>query len=551
MDFLRHIINQIRNNLAGLTFSEKWVIGLLMVIMCFGMVWLVDYNSTRKLVPLIDSLLKTDERSTITGYLEAWGDKYEMRGQRVFVLNKNRSTILHKLYREEAMPTNIEDPFDITLRDNDLWVSDAQRQKKNSVILQRALAQNIRQWSDVKTASVIVTPGGHRTLGNIRPFAKATVNITTGGSRADMNKLASAAVAYVSGGVDNCNREDISVIINGSDVANKSALYNEQGEYLRQQNLTEQKYINVIRDLLPKGLKPNVQVSVKLVNSNVRSHITKILPDKNGSILYSDTSDMELTEETNEKNQEVGLVANTSQARGGSGISQTRGEETSDTVGKLVPGTDETWTETKGGGTENISAAIFVSDGYFRAMAIGKGNDNPSEMDILNIAEPELKKYQELILSALGLSDNESSNVKVELYWAGGETSEVVFDENAADEGIQVTKMISHFGKEIAISVLAMISLTMVLMMVKKSVGPVELTEEEAVTMMAGEKPLDAFGLEDSNFMDDDNDGLLAGMEMDDEAIRSQKMLQQVRDLVNESPEDASDLISKWINEES
>jgi len=551
MDFLRHTISQIKNNLAGLTLSDKWVIALLLVIIGFGMVWLVDFNANRKLMPLIDSALTTDEISVIIGYLDAWGDSYELQGQKLFVLNKNRSLILNRLTREEAMPANVEDPFDLTLRDNDLWVSDSQRKKKNTVILQRKLELVIKQWADVKNANVIVNAGGHRTLGNIRPAATASVDITTSSINVDTKKLASAAIAFVSSTVDNCTREDVSVIVNGSEVSHKSSFYTDADEYLLQQNLTEQKYINVIKDLLPKGLKPNVQVSVKLVNSNTRSHRTEILPDKEGSFLYSDSSGMELTEETKEKNEEVGLVANTSQSRGGSGISQSRAEETTDTFGKLVPGKDETWTETKGGGTERISAAVFVSDGYFRAMAISKGESDPTEVDILKTATPELNKYKDLIVRALGLSEEESSNVIVDLYWAGGEEPEVVFDDNDDNEGIQVTKIVKQFGKEIALSIMAMISLTMVLMMVKKSVGPVELTEEEAVTMMAGEKPLDAFGLEDSNFLDDDNDGLLAGMEMDNDAIRSQQMLQQVRELVTESPEDASDLISKWINEES
>ena len=93
-------------------------------------------------------------------------------------------------------------------------------------------------------------------------------------------------------------------------------------------------------------------------------------------------------------------------------------------------------------------------------------------------------------------------------------------------------------------------SLVMVLMMVRKSIGPVEVSDEEAIAMLAGNKPLDALGLEDSLLDDDEGgDALLSGMEMDEETIRSHQVLQQIREVVQESPEDATKLISKWINQ--
>ena len=78
------------------------------------------------------------------------------------------------------------------------------------------------------------------------------------------------------------------------------------------------------------------------------------------------------------------------------------------------------------------------------------------------------------------------------------------------------------------------------------------MSEEEAIAMMAGNKPLDALGLEDSLIDDGEaSDSLLSGMEMDEETIRSHQVLQQIREVVQEAPEDATKLISKWINEAS
>ena len=42
----------------------------------------------------------------------------------------------------------------------------------------------------------------------------------------------------------------------------------------------------------------------------------------------------------------------------------------------------------------------------------------------------------------------------------------------------------------------------------------------------------------------------LDGMELDDEAIRTQQMLEQVSSLVKENPDSAAALVKRWMNRE-
>ena len=122
----------------------------------------------------------------------------------------------------------------------------------------------------------------------------------------------------------------------------------------------------------------------------------------------------------------------------------------------------------------------------------------------------------------------------------------------AVPDGGSFVGLARHYAKHIVVTALAMISLFMVLMMVRKASGPVDLTEEEAVTLVAGPKPLDAFGMEESNIVDgEDPGGLLAGVELDDRSVRSRQVLQQVRDLVREEPEVAATLLGKWLKNNS
>ena len=110
-------------------------------------------------------------------------------------------------------------------------------------------------------------------------------------------------------------------------------------------------------------------------------------------------------------------------------------------------------------------------------------------------------------------------------------------------------ELVRGFGKEIAVLALAVMSLIMVLMMVRKASGPIELEEDEAEALMKpAKKPLDAMSPEESNFAEaEDAGGLLTGVELDEQTVQSQQMLEQIRDMVKESPEKVANLVGKWI----
>lgn len=111
--------------------------------------------------------------------------------------------------------------------------------------------------------------------------------------------------------------------------------------------------------------------------------------------------------------------------------------------------------------------------------------------------------------------------------------------------------MVSRYGKHMAVSALALLSLFMAMMMVRKATNPVELDEDEAVALMiSGKKPMDAPGIDDNILLsDDDNTGMLAGVEMGADAVRTQQILEQIKDMVKESPDTTAGLVEKWISQ--
>ena len=87
-------------------------------------------------------------------------------------------------------------------------------------------------------------------------------------------------------------------------------------------------------------------------------------------------------------------------------------------------------------------------------------------------------------------------------------------------------------------------------MMVRKAAGPVDVSDEEAVAMM-GAAPAEALSIEEANLAEGlDAGALLSGMELEGGAVRTQQMLDQIKDMVESSPDIAANLVTKWAVED-
>jgi hypothetical protein len=102
---------------------------------------------------------------------------------------------------------------------------------------------------------------------------------------------------------------------------------------------------------------------------------------------------------------------------------------------------------------------------------------------------------------------------------------------------------LSSHAREIAIGGLAVISLFMVMMMVRKSAPAVAVAEPvepgPPAQLAAGEDLAGEVG---------EGNPLLDGMELDDEAVRAQQMINQVQNMVKENPDGAAQLVKRWLN---
>ena len=117
-----------------------------------------------------------------------------------------------------------------------------------------------------------------------------------------------------------------------------------------------------------------------------------------------------------------------------------------------------------------------------------------------------------------------------------------------------VSMLIGGHMKEIALGALALVSLFMVSMMVRKS-GPAiaggnAVLGEAALagTAAAGKGAGKAANKGEEAAEVAEGASSLDGVEMDSEAIRGQQVMEQVSTLVKENPDAAANLVKRWMN---
>ena len=261
-------------------------------------------------------------------------------------------------------------------------------------------------------------------------------------------------------------------------------------------------------------------------------------------------------------NKEPGAIANSTGSQGTGGMGRKETEE--ETISKSDPkvGEDTTTTVKPAGGVKDITATIRMPKSHYENLAKKKAGEGkePTAAEIQVLIDDDLLKIKNSVKTYLAnilkqaVPEKEAQpHVEVNTYWDQGSlvaSASALEGAGAAEAGAagSVSGVAQRYGKQIAVSALALISLFMALMMVRKATGPVELEEEEAeALMMQGKKPIDALSVEESNLAEGAEGGLLAGLELDDEAVRSQQMLAQIKEMVQDSPDTAASLVSKWI----
>jgi flagellar biosynthesis/type III secretory pathway M-ring protein FliF/YscJ len=548
MEFLKAQLTRVQEQLAGLSASQKMLTASLVAIMVMTVLFWSHWAAEPEMEALLpNQSLTTDDISSIVHTLDAQAIPHSVVGDKVMVPADRKLEILAELGYSQALPRDFNNAFDdLVLKQSNIMDAPDKTAHLYLEAKNRTLAMVIGRFPGVASASVMIDPTMEPGFNGAGIQKSAGVSIITRrDGKSNPKKIAESAADLVSGAEAGLLRSKIRIVMDGAPVQ----ISDRDGDGMMAGNdivdainMAE----NVYRDKILKqfgdisGLM--VSVTVKL---NTASTLTNSVTADPKQVVSTPKSNEERTTETPigaaGGGQDPGTVANGSlsvqpSSAAGAGASAT----TSDTkiaFDTLIPTTSTTTRKGPGDFTAQ-SASIRVPRSHFiNAWKIVNPGKDPDEATLSASIEAELANIRKQVKGCTGIENDDGVIV--------AEYTDAPVDASAPSMAVPsaVTTTLAGYSKEIGVGLLAVVSLFMVLMMVRKGVPAptlvvaAETTEPNSLNpneMLAGE-------VGDSNAM-------LDAVELDDSAVKSQQMLDQVQQMVQTNPDAAATLVKRWMN---
>jgi flagellar M-ring protein FliF len=551
MDLLKAQLERIQKQLAGLSASQKMLVAALAAIMVITVVWWGKYAGEAEMVPLLNQAFSAPDLGRVQDELSARGIPYTVSTDKLMVPADRRMEALSDLTYARKMPRNTQEGFDAIVKEMSPFDSQDKQQKIWMHGREAILSQVIGSWPGVAQADVIIdTTSVQRVEGSIEP--RATVNITTQDGAKSPQGMADAAVEAVDGAVAGLDPKRIKVVINGRaqrvhDGQDPLANGADQLALLQQDEAFAELKIRRNFEEIPNIL---VTVTMKLNTSSVQSEKHDYDPKKAVQKTIQTTTE---TDQTNAAGAggEAGAVPNTGAnigpAGGGAGGTTTVHEKTEE-KNQVFMSEERTTSSTPAGDAVPVSATVRVPLSHFaRVLQWQTGSTKqPTSAELQPVIDTELAKMRQAVASCVGLPAPD----KVSISWYV-DTFPSLSTPPVASTSPGLSQMVGGHAKEIALGTLAVMSLFMVSMMVRKAT-PAPLPAAMASGGLHSDKaaanvPVALMSGELLAGEAAEGEGHLEGMELSDDTVKAGRMVDQVSTLVREDPEAAAALVKRWL----
>lgn len=549
MEFLKSQFARVQEQLGGLTASQRMLAGSLVVIMVMTLFWWSTYAGRAEMEAVVDQATPPEQLARMASTLDAHGIPNKVVGDRLHVPAERKIQAWGVLSLGQLLPRDTHNALDAMLQRTGPFDSPKKSDHLWNELKQQTLASIIRTYPDVAHAVVLIDPRRERGPGGFVPTA--TVNITMAPGVQPPAKMIHAAADLVSASVAGLQRKNVTVVANAAAYKMKNRDDADGGlggadEWLDHVQRTERYYAEKVKSLIPHIEGAMVSVTVR-PNTERSETIKHEVDPKN--VIQKAVSEQTSTEETKsgDSAREPGVTANSPLTAGAApdgsrGDSTSGASETSKTDYHLDHGRVDKKITNAGGDVPVTAATLLVPRSWFVGQWKGKmpqPTKEPEPAELEPFINNELISLKNAVKTAVGLTTEDSIHVNsyVDTMPVAG-----VAPQAASST---MTLMVTSHAKEIALGVLAVVSLLMVSNIVKKSTPTPAISMAEApAAAMAG--PLG--GREEAVGEAVEGRPTLDGMELDEDSARAQQILTQVSDLVGENPEAAANLVKRWLN---
>jgi flagellar biosynthesis/type III secretory pathway M-ring protein FliF/YscJ len=568
MDFIRKYLVQIKAQLAGLTISQKLLVGLLAVIMFGTIVWAVVSSAKPQMVPLVAQSMTPDQihqaEIALTGKYP-----FQINGDKVMVPLEQRYQILGDLGGQGLLPVNLNNDLDEEMAKISLFTSDAQSERQMNVARQRVLTRYLLSFPYVQDGSVIISLGQQQALGRAPLPSTATVNLKTRGKAVLTASQVQAVAETVCGAVSGMKREDVHVIVNGQPYRAPSSDTPMPTDLVEAKKHMEDYFANKLEYQFSSYGDVKISVNVVPDLSSRTETATRVDPKNVVSRAVS-----EKTQESNSNDGsaapggEPGVKPNTGLSVAES-TGSSRGNASTNTLtqteSKVVIGTTTTTSIIPAGvETKDLTASISLPRSYFVSVYRNKLKDpkaepkDQAEEDKFqtDIVGPELKRAVAIAKNVIGAKTDDQ--IKVDWY---DDTIMARMPELAAASTTFATgtlPLISQYAKQGVLALIALGALGMMLRMVRRAVPAGTDDIDTGVFFSAGsgggkKHKKKSGGVEQLDTAEDvfgeanQGEAVLTGIELDDATLASRKMVDEVSTMIRDNPENAAALVKRWM----
>jgi len=558
MEFLRKLFVQTSTHLQGLTVSQRLAIGSCVALIVVAMFWLISWAGSPVMVPLLDQSMSPEELAKISQRLELMDVKYKVVGDTVMVPADDQYRLYARLAQSQSLPRDTSIGFaKLIEKGSNPWQSMSEQDRRWTLAKQNELARIIGEFDGITNANVIIDNTNKRTFGSpsITPTASVFVRPENGVKLQckQVQAIAMAVSAAVSG-LDATN-----VKVSDKSTGRSYEVPSDEDilafDNLEDRQAKEKYFEDKIRGLLMDI--PGVRVAV---HAELDEEATQVLAEKYGKrVPLKEKSETEAISR-GRTSEEPGVNPNTSAAIGAGGTSESTEKTTDETTYDAKVDRTVTKTDKPRHVIRKLFASVNVPRSYLAAI-YQRDNESkePTDAELDTFSKPWLAKIKKQVLPVLALEGAPDGIKQVEVAWVHDDASMQfgAVAEASTSEGMMT--LVRAYGSKAGLLALAIVSLLMMLMMVRKvGDGPVLPGEEppasKLVRIRKGRKKtveeID-MDIEDAIGEAEESDSLLVGKEIDERTVHTQKVIGQVAEMIEEDPDASVNVLKSWISAET
>ena len=562
MDALRRMLDTTREQLGRLGPTSRVLIGSFGVILVMGLLLVSQYAGRPSMVPLLPGeAAEAQEQAQVFLASRSIPHQLGPSGE-VMVKAESHRMVRAQMAQSGEMPADTSISFGNILESQSWTNTESMNRQIYNIALQNELARTISAFSGVSRATVLIDAPVRKGLGESvrKPTAAVTV-FMSGGSTVNQ-KLVDAVAHFVAGAKAGLSAEQVRVI-DGSNGRQHRARVDgdlDGSGYLEQSQKVEQKTREKILEHLSyiPGVIVTVTAEVDVTRRSMQT--SRYLAVGEGTINLpakeeiSTTTQREIVQGTR-----PGVQANVGAdlQRGGNDQASLEQSDESLTFAPNVGVQNESVVDPRGMPTR-VAASINVPSAFVESLISGEGEagESPSEEQIGARFETLRTQIRDSVLPHLPRivaddgSESPAGDVVVSL--VPGDGGFITEMQGASIGGGMFTGSgggpgIMGFGiEQMALLGLAGISVGAMTVMIRNAGKRAELpTAQEIAGLPPTLEPN-----EDVVGEADETDTAIEGIELDDDSVKSQKLLEQVESLIDSDPEGVGRLLKKWIQPE-